>query len=151
MLSRVENVNTFAGALAFDLWTNNTGSQQAIFSRSSHEPLYKVDYLYRGWLPKATHMFGCAPDPAQMAMYRTTTVYKDINSWRDFEPFLGRIKAMDIATLEDIAQEIPKCWLGSCNLMERLLGELHARQTIVFDLLSRCLSFNQEVFLNWRN
>ena len=150
MLSRVANLKTFAGALVFDLWMKNVGVRRAVFYRSSHETQYNVAFLCQGWVPQRRHPFGCAFDPARVAMYRNKAVYRNIAEWNDFEPFLSRLEAIDIGTMEDFVGEIPQNWCDNRSGMVARLIELHERQAVVRDLVSEFLVDNHKIFPNWR-
>ena len=148
-LSRVGNLNVFAGALAFDLWMKRAGARQTVFCRSSHDTLYNAAFLYHGWEPRKCDPMGCAFDPARVAMYRHKAVYQDISEWCDFEPFLSRVGAVNSRILEGIAGQIPAIWCDGCNWVSPFLRELRKRQEIVRPLLSRFLFANPDIFPNW--
>lgn len=146
MLSRVANLNTFAGALAFDLWTNYSGGGRAIFARSSHETQYGVAYLYHGWVPKELHPLGRPINPTRVVQCRNKAAYQDITEWCEFEPFLRNLETIDVGC---IAGQIPECWCDSYKQMREVLRELHERQATVLNLLSRCIDANPETFPKW--
>lgn len=150
MLSKVANLKTFAGALVFDLWMKNVGARPAVFYRSAHEAQYNVAFLYQGWVPQRLHPFGCAFDPARVAMYRDKAVYRNITEYNDFELFLSRLEAIDIGTMKDLVAKIPQNWFDNRSGMTTLLIELHERQTVIRALVSECLVANREVFPNWQ-
>jgi len=149
MLSKVRNLNTFAGILVFDLWTNKLGTRKAVFWRAGLETHYTVAFidLEERLLPTQFRDWDCAFDPTKVSLYAHKAVYQHITEWNDFEPFLSRVEAIDMATIEGLAAQVPKYWHG----MHALLRRLQERKTTVRGLLLECLTANPEIFPNWGN
>jgi hypothetical protein len=148
LLSRVRNVDTFAGMLAFDKWTGNVDSRQATFWRRGCEKKYTATFIDQG------HCFNIGewtfPDKPLKGVYPTNEVYLGVRSWESFEPWLSRIENMDTSNILMLGNRIPSAWSVKRNAVSMLLQALTDRRSIVRQLILdfRCCHANP--FPNWR-
>jgi hypothetical protein len=172
LLEKVENRAEFAGVLAFDQWTGNADSRQAIFFRAR----------LKEWLPgardNATRPNGTAnKDPnrqgfvAQMidngflfdgphwrfgdsplrGLYHRPVIYKGLTSMADFEPWLDRIVHFPEEIIDRTVKQLPAAWVkGDEDELEKLMANLLRRRKRVSDLVDACRSGRTGAFPDWR-
>jgi hypothetical protein len=150
LLSRVRNLNAFAGILLFDLWTNMANPRRATFWKRASDLLYSVAFLDLDARLLATPFRGadCTLDP-KVGLYGHVAVYHQIAGWSDFEPFLANVEGISSEGLEDIVSGIPPSWIDRGNELPALLRALEERRTRIRDLLVRCLACMPQIFPSW--
>lgn len=137
-LWRIRNLDAFAGALAFDLWTCNSDNRQAVFSRVSWMSDYFVTLIDQG------NCFGGEDWGMSRKSLRGLHGNLEIYSWihwklhgRDpFAPWDRRVLQFDPELLRLACNAIPESWYDNergelANLVDRLL----ARRGLVWNAL----------------
>ena len=148
-LREVVNLDAFRGALAFDKWACNTNGRQAIFFRSGGEARYRAEMIDNGFCFNACEWN--FPDAPLRGLYARQSVYKDVRGVDSFEPWLVRIEKMDIATLGEIAEEIPPEWYNSdYDALEKMIEHLDRRRTLVRELIASAWKSSAQPFPNWK-
>jgi hypothetical protein len=159
LLRSVYNQSHFLGVLAFDKWTANTDSRQAIFVRQR----------VREWVAEAPagrksfialmidHGFAfdgpywVFQDVPAQGLYFRPLVYCDVRSMADFEPWLERIATVPSTLLDRIGREVPRSWLDAADqpALDTLLDELYARRTRVAGLIAASIAVRPSMFPHW--
>ncbi len=179
LLAKVVNRREFAGMLAFDQWTGNADSRQAIFFRAhlhewapptdgtpAHErsaplprPIAKerdqekqgfvAQMIDHGFLFEGPH-WRFADSPLR-GVYHRPHVYEGVTGLPDFEPWLERIVHFPEAQIDKTVKQIPPAWLdGDEEALEKLLSQLVHRRKRVPDLIEACRAGRSSVFADWR-
>jgi hypothetical protein len=146
-LKAVKNRAQFAGVLAFDKWTCNADSRQAIFHRSRGQRKHTATFIDFGYCFNAGEW--SFPDEALRGAYPYNEVYEQITSWKNFEPWLSRIENCCASELQKSAEEIPQPWCGARTDLDRLLESLFNRRDIVRDLIDDFRMSTRGPFPNW--
>ena len=147
MLGRVRNLREFAGVLAFDKWTGNADGRQVVFHKEMRERKYTASFIDFGYCFNAGEWsFADAP---LRGVYGLNDVYREVESWDDFAPWLQRIETFPEQHLRRIADEIPFEWYGERFELQRLLDCLLARRSIVRLLIEDFRTSSRNPFPNW--
>jgi hypothetical protein len=134
MLSRVRNLDAFAGMLALDKWTGNANGRQAAFWRKSREKLYTASFIDQGYCFNAGEW--TFPDYPLRGVYARNEVYAGVRGWDSFEPWLSRVEKMDEDVVWSVVNEIPPEWYESeWEKLEQLARTLMARREMVRGLI----------------
>lgn len=149
LLDRVRNLETFAGALAFDKWTCNADSRQAVFFRMARERKYTVVFIDFG------HCFNQGdwtfPDSPLRGVYAWNPVYAGVTGWQSFSPRLEAIETLDEKFVYDVAEQIPQEWYGDPDELERMVAQLLKRRERVRELIMHFQSSSRQPFPNWKD
>jgi len=131
LLANVSNIHDFLGVLAFDKWTCNIDSRQAIFFRNDdprrRDRSFIVQMIDNG------SAFGGADwkfyDSSLYGGYFCGTVYRGSLESNSFQPWLDQIIAFSESSLVDASRIIPDEWLnGDRNQLDQLLFQLLKRR-----------------------
>jgi hypothetical protein len=148
-LSAVKNLAEFLGVLAFDKWTGNTDSRQAVFFRTAPITPMVAQMIDNG------HVFH-GPDwrldvsPVQ-GLYFHRSVYREVRTLGDFEPWLTRIIEFPESVLVQVIKDLPRAWLaGDESALEALVLRLLRRRKSVPDLIAECHADELNPFPNWQ-
>jgi hypothetical protein len=150
VLSRVQNLETFAGILAMDKWTCNSDLRQAAFWRTLRQRTYRTTFIDQG------HCFNAGewnfPDRALRGVYSGNEVYERVTGWESFQPWLSRIEHMEQSVVWGIAASIPPEWYASdWSALQRLVERLLERLAV--DVIRRSIGAFQlsprHPFPNW--
>ena len=148
-LDRVRNLIDFVGMLAFDKWTGNVDNRQATFWRTNQQRKYTATFIDQG------HCFNLGewtfPDKLFGGIYQRTEVYKGVQGWRSFEPWLSRIETMHDSSIWTLGNCIPPDWLIGRNDLSHLLKALVNRRSIVRRLIHNFRISNCMPFPNWND
>lgn len=160
LLEKVVNRRDFAAILVFDKWTGNADARQAIFFRSRvrewapgrSTPVrlgYVAQMIDHGFIFNGPHWdFVNAP---RAGLYFRSSVYRQVRSWEDFEPWLDRVVHFPEEVVDEAWRRIPPEWVeGDESALEALLGALLRRSRCVPDLLRETARSLREAFPNWR-
>ncbi len=161
LLSKVVNLPEFLGVLAFDKWTANADSRQAIFFRArlkNWTPASEVHPLKMGFLalmldhgyifdgPHWTFV-----DSPLHGLYYRPMVYANVTSWNDFQPWLDRIRYFPEEVVDRACRQVPPEWLaGEEAQLEALVNRLLDRRKRVADLIDDCRRGPANLFPNWK-
>jgi hypothetical protein len=169
LLDQVENRAEFAGMLAFDQWTGNADSRQAIFFRARLKEWGKGASTERGSdrIDKGTIRQGFIAqmidhgflfdgphwrfsDSPLRGLYHRPLVYRGIAGLADFEPWLERIVHFPEEVIDRTVKQIPPSWLeGDDEALAKLLAQLLRRRKRVPDLVEACRGGRAGVFSEW--
>ena len=152
-LMQVENLNDFAGMLAFDKWTCNTNGRQALFRRERTESgdtdAYKTFMIDQGFCFNAGQWD--FPDGAYRGLYARNFVYAGVTGYESFAPWLERLRTgITEETLHSILQEIPPEWYDDdLDSLLVLAERLYRRRERVPELLLAAKNTTRRPFPNW--
>ena len=147
-LEEVRNLPEFAGMLCLDKWTGNSNGRQAVFERRTRERKYRATFIDQGFCFNAGEW--SFPDTPLRGVYARNSVYTGVSGWPSFEPWLGRIEALDEARLWAIAEAVPPEWYGGDpGELEQLMATLLARRGRVRELVAAFRDSSREPFPNW--
>ena len=148
MLPEVRNVGEFAGMLCLDKWTGNANGRQAVFHRKPRERRYRATFIDQGFCFNANGW--SFPDAPLRGVYARNRVYEAVTGWESFEPWLGRIEAMERDALFRIAEGAPPEWYGGDTApLEQLIEQLAARRRRVRELIEAFRDSDRQPFPNW--
>lgn len=155
LLARVKNIHEFLGVLAFDKWTGNADTRQSIFlscARDTSKGLtrrgYKAQMLDHGYVFSGPHW--TFMDSPLQGLYFRPDVYRDVTSFQDFEPWLGRVMRFPEEVIHRAVATLPEEWLsGDAALLQTVLGRLMSRRKRVPDLVRDCRLARVNPFPNW--
>jgi hypothetical protein len=160
LLDKVENAGEFPGVLAFDKWTSNEDSRQAIFFRARLREGAREQRPERlGFIAQMVdngYVFGgphwrLSDSPIQ-GLYFRPLVYAKVRGWADFEPWMERIRHFPEEVVDQAVKQIPPAWLeGEESELERLLDRLLSRRKRVADLIQDCRTGRADPFPAWRS
>jgi hypothetical protein len=147
-LLNAQNVEQFAGILAFDKWTGNTDYRQVVYRRNAAERGHSAVFIDQG----ACFNLGewAFPDAPLKGVFAQICAYSAVRGWESFEPWLGRIEHFDPQALWEIAEGVPQEWYGGklCEL-ERLIDKLIGRRSRVRELIIQFKNSDKVPFPNW--
>jgi hypothetical protein len=148
-ISRVRNVEAFAGILALDKWTGNADGRQAAFWRRSRERNYVAIFIDQGYCFNAEKW--TFPDYPLRGVYARDEVYVGVRGWESFEPWLSRIEQLDERVIWEIAQEIaPEWYANEWDALAELVKKLICRRGIVRGLIQAFRDSPRRPFPGWR-
>jgi hypothetical protein len=144
----VRNLAEFAGMLVLDKWTGNCNGRQAVFERRQRERKYRAIFIDQGFCFNAGEW--TFPDAPLRGIFARNQVYKHVQGWQSFEPWLSRIENFAADKLWTIAEQVPPEWYGGdLRTMEQLVEKLLHRRSRVRELLRHFRESNREPFPNW--
>ena len=147
-LDEVRNLAEFAGMLCIDKWAGNCNGRQAVFERKPRERKYRATFIDQGFCFNAAEW--TFPDSPLRGVYQRNQVYSRVTGWESFEPWLGRVEAMEAGTLWEIAEAVPPEWYGGDTaVIERLMEQMLRRRSRVRDLIGEFRDSNREPFPMW--
>lgn len=147
-LRRVRSLKAFAGMLVFDKWTGNVDRRQVVFWRYSREQKYRASFIDQGYCFNAGEW--TFPDHALGGIYHDDTVYKNIEGWESFEPWLSRIESMSEDFITSIVADIPSEWIVDNGEISALILALIDRRALVRDLIAAYRDSVRKPFPRWR-
>jgi hypothetical protein len=148
-LTKVRNLETFAGMLALDKWTGNANGRQAAFWRRGRERKYTATFIDQGYCFNAGEW--SFPDNPLRGVYIRNEVYTGVCGWESFEPWLARIEGLGEELIWAAAGEIPPEWYGGeWDALERLVKTLIERRELVRGLIEAFRISPRRPFANWR-
>ena len=114
LLRKVTNsAEAFLGGFVFDLWIQNCGRREIIFTRPAREE----GTPYSAWLIDHDACFNDGewnlPESFAPCPYTRRSVYETAIHPDPFEPFLSRIENLGAREIEDAARCVPPEWCGS--------------------------------------
>jgi hypothetical protein len=161
LLAQVYNLPHFRGIFAFDKWTANSDSRQAIFVRQrisrwiedSGQPPLKKSFLAlmidNGYAFDGPHWeFADAP---AAGFYFRPVVYRDVRRLEDFNPWLERIREAPPELFDGILRDLPRQWLAAADepAVEQLIEQLYRRRARVADLIAASAAARPSCFTAW--
>jgi len=164
LLGKVANIAEFRGVLAFDKWTGNADARQSIFFRArllpaapefaGDTPNYRVGFLAQmvdhGYAFDGPH-WTFADSPLR-GLYFRHSVYEQVRSLDDFQPWLDRIVDFPEEVIDDALKRMPPDWVADDGpALQKLLHQLVRRRRRVPDLIREAATSRTSPFLNWRS
>ena len=161
LLSQVVNQREFLGMLAFDKWTANADSRQAIFVRARVREFVRasVEHPLRVGFVALMMDHGYVFDGPQWAyrdspiqgLYFRTQIYESVRGWDDFQPWLDQIVHFPEDVIDEALKTLPPDWVaGEEDALNDLLENLMRRRNRVADLLRDCTTGRVKAFPNWK-
>ena len=148
-LELVANLADFAGMLVFDKWTCNCNGRQVIYCRPAPRQRLRVYMVDQGFCFNAERWE--FPDSPLRGVYCRNLVYAGVTDWASFEPWLGRLEALDPAAIFAAGEEVPPEWYGDWDDLQGLLDALVRRRARVRELLWAVKSSPRAPFENWHD
>ena len=149
-MAEVKNLSEFAGILALDKWTGNANGRQAVFARKQRERRYRAVFIDYGYCFHAGEWR--FEDLTLRGVYYRNDVYRGVEGWESFEPWLTRLETMAPEIVWDAANEIPPEWYGGdLSEMEALVEQLLARQCRIRELIEVFRRSERRPFPRWDN
>lgn len=146
---RVRNLIDFAGILAFDKWTGNADSRQAVFWRHRHERKYTACFIDHGYCFNADKW--TFPDYPLRGVYSRNEVYANVVGWRSFAPWLSRIEELRLDEMIEIVETVPPEWYGHDQpTFVGLVKALHSRRKKVMEYIDAFRVSPRRPFPQWR-
>jgi hypothetical protein len=146
-VSRISNRRVFAGVLAFDKWTGNTDTRQAVFVRSPSAKSYKAVFIDNG------NSFNAGswnfPDKPAQGAFMPCFPYSDVCGWQAFEPWLSDIEGFPEYVLLRMAAEVPPEWCDDREAIQQLCHTLLDRRPKIRELISAFRFCDLHPFPNW--
>lgn len=147
-LQSTRNLGEFAGMLAFDKWTANNDSRQAVFRRTSRERDYRAVFIDQGFC------FGAGEwtfrDAPLKGVFARNSVYSGVTGWSSFEPWLTRIEEFSAESLWEIVESVPPEWYGNDqSSLEQLVETLLRRRSLVRELIEQFRHSDRAPFPEW--
>jgi hypothetical protein len=158
LLDKVVNRREFLGALVFDKWIGNADARQSIFFRARLEQRVPDSRQKQGFV---AHMMDHGyvfdgphwtfTDSPLQGLYFRPSVYVQVRSFDDFEPWLGQVIHFPEEIVDQALKQIPPEWLeGDEAALENMLTKLLSRRKRVPDLIRSSQSGRTNPFPNWR-
>jgi hypothetical protein len=161
LLDKVVNANEFLGVLAFDKWMGNADARQSIFFRArlrlwpqdvcENAPRsgFVAQMMDHGYVFEGPHWK--FPDSPLQGLYFRPSVYRRVQGWHCFEPWLDSIVHFPQAVAESALKEMPENWLvEDCTELHALLEKLMTRRMRVPDLIRNSRNGLTTLFPEWR-
>jgi hypothetical protein len=166
LLDKVVNVNEFRGVLAFDKWMGNADARQSIFfrarlrqwspsaapsslERSTPRAGFVAHMMDHGYVFDGPHWI--FPDSPLQGLYFRPSVYQNVRSWDDFEPWLDRVVHFPEEVVDEAQKQIPPEWLAEdAGELEAMLAKLMSRRKRVPDLIRESRRGRVNPFPDWK-
>jgi hypothetical protein len=160
LLDKVVNRNEFLGVLVFDKWIGNADARQSIFFRarlqqwtpSARDRPQRLGFVAHmmdhGYVFDGPHW--TFTDSPLQGLYFRPSVYKNVRSFDDFQPWLDRVVHFPEEAVDQALKQIPPAWLnGDGASLETLLEKLMSRRKRVPDLIRDCKRGRIKPFPEW--
>jgi hypothetical protein len=160
LLNQVANADQFRAVLVFDRWLGNADGRQSVFFRA-----HLKDWLARPGVPPRKQGFVTLmidhgyvfngptwdfPESALTGLYPRRSVYKEVKSLQDFEPWLSRVLNFPAEVLDKALRRIPPEWIsGDEFALEKTLETLLRRKVRIPELMYGCREAPGNPFPNW--
>ena len=149
MFHRIANCDDFPRVLVFDKWTGNSDGRQAVFVKQPNRRTYRAMFIDQGYCFNAGEWN--FPDLPLRGIFARNSVYESVTGWHSFEPTLSEVEHLDINDLWKIAAEIPEEWYEhDSEGITRLIEMLHARRSLVRELITGFRNSGRNAFPNWK-
>jgi hypothetical protein len=149
MFHRIANRDDFPRVLVFDKWTGNSDGRQAVFVKRPNQRMYQTVFIDQGYCFNAGEWN--FPDSPLRGVYARNSVYENVTGWGSFQPTLSQVEQIEIDSLWSIAAEIPAEWYEyDSEAITRLIESLHARRSLVRELIMGFRNSTRNPFPNWK-
>ncbi len=147
-LGEVKNLAEFAGMLVLDKWTCNANGRQAVFHKRPRQRRYEATFIDQGYCFHAGDW--TLKDAPLRGVYARNLVYEGVQGWSSFEPWMGRLEALDAQVVWEMAEGVPPEWYGGAiSEMEQLVERLLRRRALVPELIGSFRESSRRPFPNW--
>jgi len=147
LVGKTRNLNAFAGMLAFDWWTFNRDSRQAVFSRVGSAHKYTATFIDQGYCFNGTKW--TFPETNVPCEYPIRDVYELVDGWGSFEPWLSRIERLRESVLWEAVADLPVEWEVPEDAIEDLINALQERQKRVRGFIEDLRYSTRNPFRSW--
>jgi len=148
LMSKVKDLDAFAGMLVVDKWLGNANGRQAVFWKKPREQKYNVSFIDQGYCFNAGDWD--FPDSALRGVYARNCVYSQVRGWESFSPWLERVENFDRETVEEIAGDIPPEWTGNdWPALQNLVSAVVERRGKVRELIGAFRDSSRKPFAAW--
>jgi hypothetical protein len=131
-IGQIVNRSEFLGALAADLWANNTDRRQAIYSVDEKDRAIFATFIDHGnLLGGELHREQTCP---RRCMMGDLSYYAGLFSRENMSEWERRIVAIDRCTIEQILAMVPEEWSTSAA-RQRIINSLELRKARIAGLL----------------
>jgi hypothetical protein len=161
LLDKVVNIAEFLGVLAFDKWIGNADARQSIFFRArlrqwSPSPAEQIpragfvaNMMDHGYAFDGPHWI--FPDSPLQGLYFRPSVYQNVRSFDDFQPWLDRVVHFPEEVVDEAQKQIPPDWLAEdATALEAMLAKLMSRRKRVPDLIRESRRGRVNPFPQWK-
>jgi hypothetical protein len=148
-IDKLTNRSEFVGMLALDNWCANISRRKAVFCREGSDSRYTAKFIshemcFGGAQLNFTHS-------TLAKLFYNCSVYRDVDSWDSFEPYLSRLTSMTPETVLRIVGQLPSEWCHPLGQdIERLTDALLCRRTRVHGLIAESIAMAPASFPRWR-
>jgi hypothetical protein len=150
LLRRVDNLAPlFLGGFVLDKWACNCDGRQVVFFRRTDG----TAYAYSGLLIDQGLCFNGGhwsfPDSPIRSLYPRKAVYNSVTGLQSFEPYLSRIRNLELPNIEGCFADIPSEWcLPDPAGLHALVKRLYTRRSRIADLIIDA-AVSLRPFRNW--
>jgi hypothetical protein len=148
LLGRMDNAESFLGALVFDKWTANIDWRQVVVWKRFGDDLYHVTLVDQG---------GCFGggrwtffDISTLGFSPSTSVYGMVHGWDSFEPWLTRLESLPEQDIWTCTSGVPTEWIRAEDDFDWLTEKLWKRRGRVRQLIKALRHTVFSPFPNWR-
>ena len=147
-LTSLSNLSSFAQLLALDQWCSHLGSPKVVFYRSSNNLNYTMEVINRN------RSFGGSDlnfhDQPQNGVYNFKAVYRHLQGWDSFEPFLTSLILTSPDTLWQLTRNLPFGWSEDyARDLDALVEGLLRRRSLIRQLIARSRDQIPDLFPCW--
>ncbi len=156
LLEKVVNRDEFLGVLVLDKWTGNADMRQAVFGRRRKVSMnggerpgrFSASMIDQGCAFGGPH-WRFFDYPLQ-GLYFRPTIYRNVRSWDDFDPWLDQVVHFPEEVLYGARRQIPPEWIcGEESSLDALLDKLLSRRNRVPDLIADSARARENPFPEW--
>lgn len=154
LVPKIMNLHDFCGTLVADQWMGNVDARQCVFFRVSAPPPLETSGYRAVMIDCGGYLNGPAwqlRESPLKGLFYEPSVYHDIHSWADFEPYIESLHGIDKPTVEKWISDIPVEWLGDDKPeLELVLGLALRKQERVHRLIEQVVDHNRGIFPGWK-
>jgi len=147
-LASLTNLSSFAHLLALDQWCSHLGSPKVVFYRSSNSVNYSMEVINRSRSFSGSDLnFN---DHPQNGVYNLKAVYRHLQGWDSFEPFLTSLILTSPDTLWQLTRNLPFGWSEDyARDLDALVEGLLRRRSLIRQLIARSRDQIPDLFPHW--
>jgi len=147
-LASLSNLSSFAHLLALDQWCSHLGSPKVVFYRSSNDLNYNMEVINRSRSFSGSDLN--FHDHPQNGVYNFKAVYRHLQGWDNFEPFLTSLILTSPDTLWQLTRNLPFGWSEDyARELDALVEGLLRRRSVIRQLIARSRDQIPDLFPYW--
>ncbi len=147
-LSSLGNLSSFAHLFALDQWCSHLGSPKVVFYRSSNNLSYSMEVINRNRSFSGPDLN--FHDHPQNGVYNFKAVYRHLDGWDSFEPFLTSLILTSPDTLWQLTRNLPFGWSDDyARDLDALVEGLLRRRSLIRQLIARSRDQIPDLFPHW--